>query len=57
MIQIDMEMPKSCRECRFCKVIESRNLQAKGWKKCLITGFDDKLGKLESECPLQEVKE
>lgn len=56
-VKIDMDMPKSCMECRFCKVVESHHPKAKGWKRCLITGFDDKVGKLESDCPLQEVKE
>lgn len=54
---VGMEMPKSCQECRFCKVIKSTHLKARSWKKCLITGFDNRCGKLENDCPLQEVKE
>ena len=63
MIQIDMEMPKSCSECKFKKW-----LWHCGWTdyNCFITGrtvntycknSKSPKNKRHPQCPLQEVKE
>lgn len=58
MIQIDMEMPKSCMTCPLCELISYKNYG--GFFICPITakrlvGRYDKTRR--KDCPLQEVKE
>lgn len=52
-VQIDMDMPKSCEECRFC-IYEPPS------PFCAVTNYivltTDNVSKMEW-CPLQEVKE
>ena len=53
MIQIDMELPKSCQECDFLN-ITARYITCvanKGQRICF------KPNKRDNWCPLQEVKE
>lgn len=54
MIQIDMEMPKDCRNCPLAIYLETEEL------KCTATGqnvYYVPAGERDLICPLQEVKE
>lgn len=61
MIQIDMEMPKSCRECKFRRFKMPTIVYFKEVEKinCALTLSDVAgYGKTRHhKCPLQEVKE
>ena len=50
MIQIDMEMPKSCSECRL-----PANMECYLAEWAIHRGFDSE--RRHPDCPLQEVKE
>jgi hypothetical protein len=56
MIQIEMEMPKCCFDCKFLTSVDNKT----DWF-CYITriclGEQDDWGKRQSWCPLQEVEE
>ena len=62
MVQIDMKMPTSCKECRFMRIIFSDldnlcNCDAN--IKCIVNDTELRTGvNAKSEyCPLKEVKE
>ena len=61
MIQIDMEMPKSCSNCEFCILRDfGSNEHIHKFKNvCFLTKDEliDPLRKRYTNCPLQEVKE
>ena len=54
-IMIEMEMPKSCRECKFYEFISSDYTKV----YCNVIGYwtNSKKGERSLECPLKEVKE
>lgn len=53
-VMLEMEMPKSCSECRFCIYINSgTSLHCKVKQKEIPLKMDAR----STECPLQEVKE
>jgi hypothetical protein len=54
-VKIEMEMPKSCRECKFYEFISSDYTKV----YCPVIGYwtHSKKGERSLECPLQEVKE
>ena len=58
MIYIDMDMPKSCRDCRFVNIYDDFRCTAfpKDFDECCvdIEVFDDVRADI---CPLREVKE
>lgn len=53
-VKINMEMPKSCAECRFCLFQIDLNMYCSALRKC-FHGTDDSIRM--KECPLQEAKE
>jgi hypothetical protein len=56
MIQIDMEMPKSCYECDF--LVHMRDFDSTyEYPYCPYLGNEVDISKRPAGCPLQEVKE
>ena len=53
-VMIDMEMPKSCSECKFCLFQVDLNMYCSALCAS-FPGTDDSIR--IQECPLQEVKE
>lgn len=53
-IMIEMEMPKSCAECKFCLFQFDLNMYCSALREC-FHGTDNSIRM--KECPLQEVKE
>lgn len=53
MVQIDMEMPKSCRSCKFCDFRGFHKLNF-----CRLLGITILVywGKRQEDCPLREGK-
>lgn len=53
-VMLEMEMPKSCAECKFCLYQNDLNMYCSVLRVC-FPGIDDSIRM--RECPLQEVKE
>lgn len=60
MIQIDMEMPESCADCRFCSVVENCRCMAMSRNRYHVYMDLYVLGEEETlkpeGCPLMEVE-
>ena len=56
MIKIDMEMPKSCKQCPLAVWIDDENYRMCTQTKEIVD-FAIVCDKRHSKCPLQEVKE
>lgn len=54
-VKINMDMPKSCRECKFYEFISSDYTKV----YCAVIGYwtNSKKGERSPKCPLQEVEE
>ena len=49
MIQIDIPMPKTCKECPFV-------VHPKYWNECMFTHEGITVTKRQCKCPLVEIK-
>ena len=61
MVQIDMEMPTSCKKCRFMRIVFTNldNLHnCDAHLECIVNGTELKTGISDKReyCPLKEVE-